>query len=181
MKIDNFDGGGGDFKDVEAGTHPARIVAVWDCGIQKPYSEDQAPKQALCIVYEVDEATEGGERLTITEPYNVTLGEKAKLRGPVLAALPDFPKRTAAQRAEFVTDDLLGAGVMITVSQKPSGKMKVSAVAPLPKGLTAHEDWGIPEAPFGLANWMIENQMSDTAAEKATANAAVAKDDNVPF
>ena len=181
LTIDNYnEEGGGDFKDIEAGTHAARIIGVFDAGWQKGFSEEDKPKHSCVLVYEVDEKTDDGKfRLTISEPYTATLrSDKAKLRGPVQAA---FPKLTEAQKTSFELSTLIGKGVLITVAQKPSGKMKVSQVAPLPKGMEAHEGWEECTEVFGLAKWMQEHQLTNEEAEELRKRAVVAASDDIPF
>lgn len=176
--------GGGDFKDVEVGSHVAVIVGVLDCGFQKPYQdkqEDRATHQCA-IVYEVDEKTEDGKfRLTITETYNVTLrSTKAKLRGPVLAA---FPGIKPAEALDLGT--LVGKSVLITVEEKANGKRKVAQVAPLAKGMSGHKGWEEVTEPFGLAKYLMDKAIGAEDAkvwnDRAKKLRENADSDDIPF
>ena len=165
FQVDNFDDTG-DFQNVSEDGHAAVISGIFDCGLQRPYSDDQPPRQACAIVFTVAEENDHGEKLTIQMPANVTLrSDKAKLRKVLLAAIPDFIKRTPEERKKFNAGELVGKNVFINVIHKEkddgSIRAKVESVSKLPSAMTPVEGWVEHTEPFGLASHMIENQLGD--------------------
>jgi hypothetical protein len=136
MGLKVTDDGGGDFKDVEPGTHPARCVRIIDLGTQHGEYEGKATvRKQILISWELPtELMDDGRPFMVSKFYTASLGEKANLRKDLEA----WRGRafTDEERAGFDVKSILGVASMLSVVAKPTGKgVKVGSVMKLPKGM----------------------------------------------
>jgi hypothetical protein len=154
---------------IEAGNHHGVCVAVIDLGTQ--YNETFNKEQLkVMITWElpdfpiVDENQElKGYRL-ISKEYTSSLSEKANLYADLISWRGrDF---TPEQLEGFNIKNVLGANCLVNVIHVTKGNKtyaNVSAVAKLPKGMTAKEatyklwydmDEGVENIPEGIPDWI---------------------------
>lgn len=141
---------GGDFENPEPGTYSAVCNKLIDVGTQEgEYQGKKTKRHQIIIGWELAEKTTKGEPFTVSGFYTVSLSDKSKLR-PMLEAW-----RGAAFSAEelegFQLSQILGKPCMISLVLNDKGKIKVSSISKLPKGMPAHT------AQTGLIDFDLEH------------------------
>lgn len=152
---------------IEAGNHHGVCVAVIDLGTQ--YNETFKKEQPkVMITWELPDfplEDVSGFRL-ISKEYTASLGEKANLYADLISWRGhDF---TPQELEGFNIKNVLGANCLVNVVHTTKGNKtyaNVSAVAKLPKGMTAKKatfqllydmDEGITPIPEGVPDWIQE-------------------------
>lgn len=133
------DNGGGDFEQPPVGTTVARCVKIIDIGTQKGEYQGKATSKRQCIVgWELpnDLMTEGdhaGKPFTVSKFYTASLGEKANLRKD----LQNWRGRefTDEELRGFDSKNIIGKACMLSLTQNDKGKVRVTGVIALPKGM----------------------------------------------
>jgi hypothetical protein len=139
-------GGGGDFKQVPAGSHLAVCNMVVDLGIQPGSGQYPEPKRQIMlrweipaerVEYEVNGVKKEGPQ-TISRTLTASMNEKATLR----KLLENWrgKKFSDEDAATFDVASVLGKACLLTVSETVKGDKvyaNVSGVGPLVRGMTA--------------------------------------------
>lgn len=133
------DNGGGDFEQPPVGTCAARCVKIIDIGTQKGEYQGKATSKRQCIIgWELpnDLMTEGeyaGKPFSVSKFYTASLGEKANLRKD----LQNWRGRefTEDELRGFDSKNILGKPCMLSLTQNDKGKVRVTGVMALPKGM----------------------------------------------
>lgn len=133
------DNGGGDFEQPPVGTHVARCVKIIDIGTQKGEYQGKATfKRQVIIGWELPNAliTEGdyaGKPFAVSKFYTTSLSEKANLRKD----LQNWRGRdfTPQELMGFDPRNILGKCCMVSLTENDKGKVRVTGVMALPKGL----------------------------------------------
>jgi hypothetical protein len=147
--------GGSDFKQVDAGTYPARCIAIIDLGTQhsewqgKPIARRQAMLQWE-LPTETIETKDGIKPMTVSKFYTVSLSEKSNLR-PDLEAWRGRAF-TPEELAGFDLNNVLDKPCMVSIIHNDKGKARVSSVAKLVKGMTVPNAFHAPFI-FSLDNF----------------------------
>ena len=133
------DSGGGDFEQPPVGTHPARCVRIIDIGTQKGEYQGKATfKRQVVIAWELSNElmTEGdyaGKPFMVSRFYTASLGEKANLRKDLVSWRgKEFSDQ---ELTGFDPRNILDKGCMVSLIENDKGKIRVSSVMALPKGL----------------------------------------------
>ena len=129
---------GGNYENPPTGMHNARCYRVIDLGTHEgEYQGQKNIKREVMIGWEIDELMSDGKRFTVSGFYTASLNEKAKLR----AMLTSWRGKafTEAELDGFDLENVLGAPCMVNLVANDKGKVVVSSVSPLPKGMTAIE------------------------------------------
>jgi hypothetical protein len=149
------DSGGGDFKQAPTGNHVARCIKLIDLGTQHgEYQGQPNTRNQVLVTWELcNEMMEDGKPFTVSHFYTNSLNEKATLR----AHLEAWRGRqfTEAECKSFDLMNILGKPCMVTIILNDKGKAKVSAVAGMPKGMTAPEQIN-PSSAFWIEEWNEE-------------------------
>ena len=131
---------GGDFEQVEPGSYAAVCYKIVDIGTQEgEYQGVKNARRQVIIGWELDELMTTGERagkpFVVSKFYTQSLGEKANLRHDLAGWRGrDF---TPEELAGFDAKNILGKSCMLSLTLTDKGKIKVSGVSKLPKGMTA--------------------------------------------
>lgn len=138
MPLNVSDSGGGDFKQVEQGTHCAVCNMVVDLGLQETfygvkqqvYIRWELPNERL--EYEKDGVKHEGP-MSIGSFYTASLSEKANLRRD----LEGWRGRafTEDELSGFDVFQVLGTHCQLNVKHNENGKARVYGVAAWPKGM----------------------------------------------
>jgi len=133
------DSGGGDFKQVDPGTYPARCIAIIDLGTQdSEYQGQKRKRRQAMLVWELPtemmETKDGEKPMTVSKFYTVSLSEKSNLR-PDLEAWRGRAF-TPEELAGFDLNNVLDKPCMVSVTHNEKGKARVSSVAKLVKGMS---------------------------------------------
>jgi len=128
---------GTSFENPEPGSYSAVCNKLIDLGTQEgEYQGVKNKRHQIIIGWELAEKNSKGEPFTVSGFYTVSLADKSKLR-PMLEAW-----RGAAFTAEelegFQLSCILGKPCMISLVLNDKGKIKVSSVSKLPKGMPAY-------------------------------------------
>lgn len=131
--------GGGDFKQVEPGTYPARCISIIDLGTQHgEYQGKPTVRRQAMLVWElpteVMETKDGEKPMTVSKFYTVSLSEKSNLR-PDLEAWRGRAF-TAEELLGFDLNNVLDKPCMVSITHNANGKARVSSVAKLVKGMS---------------------------------------------
>ena len=134
------DSGGGDFEQPPVGTHVARCIKIIDIGTQKGEYQGQATSKRQCIIgWELPSEllTKGefaGKPFTVSKFYTSSLSEKANLRKD----LANWRGRdfTEQELAGFDAKNILDKCCMVSLTTNDKGKIRVTGVMALPKGMT---------------------------------------------
>lgn len=130
------DNGGGDFEQPEAGSYGATCYKIIDIGTQTgEYQGKQNSARKVIIGWQLDEPMKDGRAFVTASFYTASLNEKATLR-----------KHLAAWRGRDFTEDelkgfdirkLMGAPCLLSLTKNDKGKVKVTGISKLPKGMNA--------------------------------------------
>lgn len=126
---------GSDFKSVEAGTHVARCVSLIGIGThEREWQGKKRLSSELVITWELPfELMDDGRPFVISAFYTRSLSDKANLRH----ALKNWRGRdfTADELRAFELRNVLDKGCQVVCSENENGKVRVTSVAGLPKGM----------------------------------------------
>lgn len=133
------DNGGGDFEQPPVGTCVARCIKIIDIGTQKGEYQGKATSKRQCIVgWELpndcmSEGEHAGKPFNVSKFYTASLGEKANLRKD----LQNWRGRefTEDELRGFESKNILGKACMLSLTQNDKGKVRVTGVMALPKGM----------------------------------------------
>ena len=134
------DTGGGDFEQPEPGTYAAICYRIIDLGTQ--YGEYQGvpnEKEQTLISFELNElmttGDSAGKPFVVSKFYTTSLGKKANLRRD----LESWRGRafTDEELAGFDPKNILGKSCMLSLTMTDKGKIKISTISKLPKGMNA--------------------------------------------
>lgn len=191
----NDGGNGGNFAQPEAGSYAARCYRVIDLGTQTSEYQGKTTTKRQCVIgWELSELMDDGRPFTVSKFYTSSLNEKATLR-----------KDLEAWRGRAFTDDelagfdaknVIGATCLVSLAPGQTGKLKVTTVTKLPKGMVAPEPVNEPlifdlddynEAAFALVGKGLqaiiakspEYMMLTQGAPRAAATLNVEED--IPF
>lgn len=131
---------GSNFKEVPAGSYPARCVRVIGLGTHhEEYNGKPKTRTQVLVSWElptelIEDGDHAGEPYMLSKFYTASIGEKATLRKDLISWRGrDF---TPEELKGFQLGNILGKVCLLTVSHSDKGKAKVSAVSAMPKGLT---------------------------------------------
>lgn len=126
---------GNDFKSVDAGTHVARCISIIGIGThEREWQGTKRLSSELVITWELPfEKMDDGRPFTISCFYTRSLSEKANLRH----ALKNWRGRdfTPEELRAFDLKNVLDKGCQVVCAENDKGKVRVTSVAGLPKGL----------------------------------------------
>lgn len=133
------DTGNGDFKQPPTGTHVSRCIRLIDLGTQHgEYQGQPNVRNQVLVTWELcNEFMDDGKPFIVSHFYTNSLNEKATLR----AHLEAWRGRQFSEEEikKFDLMNIIGKPCMVTLIANDKGKSKVSAVAAMPKGITAPE------------------------------------------
>src|SRR3990167_5131511 len=137
------DHGGGDFEQPPVGTHVARCIKVIDIGTQKSEYQGQANIRRQCIIgFElpnelISEGDYKGKPFVVSKFYTASLNEKANLRKD----LENWRGRAFSEQEllGFESKNILGKSCMLSLTLNDKGKVRVTGVMALPKGMQVPE------------------------------------------
>lgn len=129
----------GNFTPAPAGTHVARCIKILDLGTQKEeWQGDASFKQKVLVAWElptelIQDGEKAGQPFVVSKFYTQSLSEKANLRKD----LETWRNRpfTATELEGFDAKNILGKPCLLTIVHTDKGKVKVSAVTSVPKGM----------------------------------------------
>jgi hypothetical protein len=128
------DNGSGDFEQPEAGSYGATCYKLIDLGTQtSEYQGKPIVRRQVLLGWELDEKMTDGRPFTVSQFYTASLNEKAKLR----AHLEGWRGKsfTPEELEGFDSKNLLGKTCLISLAKNDKGRVKVSSVAKVPKGM----------------------------------------------
>lgn len=133
------DNGGGDFEQPPVGTHVARCVKIIDIGTQKGEYQGKATfKRQVIIGWELpntlmSDGEYAGKPFAVSKFYTASLSEKANLRKD----LQNWRGRdfTPQELMGFDPRNILGKCCMVSLTENDKGKIRVTGVMALPKGM----------------------------------------------
>jgi len=188
-----------EFKKLDAGSYPSKLVALVDLGTQRSEFEGEIKEQKkIRLLFEVNEQKEDGSNFTIKKDFTLSLDESAGLR----KFLQTWRGKTftAEELKGFDIAKLLGANALLSIVEKESKNGKVystlDTASILPKGMTAFEN---KIEPFFFlisekSNWekldkwtqetILQSKEGLASGLKLTEQASEAKqesDDDLPF
>ncbi len=134
------DSGGGDFEQPPVGTHVARCIKMIDIGTQQGEYQGKATyKRQVIIGWELpnDLMTEGeyqGKPFIVSKFYTASLSEKSNLRKD----LSNWRGRdfTEQELMGFDSKNILGKTCMVSLTTNDKGKVRITGVMAIPKGMT---------------------------------------------
>lgn len=142
---------GSTFEAAPAGAHAAILYKIVDIGTQKgEYNGEETIRRQVIYTWELPhELMADGRPFTVSKFYTKSLGDQANLTKDLTAWLGSKPDPKT-----FDDQALLGkACQVIVVANKDTGKVKVTNVAPLPKGLTVPDKTHNDIVVFDLENF----------------------------
>ena len=130
------DNGGGDFENPEPGSYAATCYKIIDIGTQtSEYQGKTNSRRQVILGWELDEAMSDGRPFVVSKFYTASLSEKANLRHDLAGWRGrDF---TPEELGGFSPRNILGKSCLVTLTKNDKGKIRVTGVAKLPKGMTA--------------------------------------------
>lgn len=125
---------GGSFEQPEPGTYAAVCYKVLDIGTQESeYQGQKTVRRQVIIGWEISEKMSDGRPFVVSKFYTQSLNEKATLRHDLAGWRGrDF---TPDELAGFDAKNILGKPCMLSLTLSDKGRIKVSSVAKLPKGM----------------------------------------------
>jgi hypothetical protein len=137
------DSGNGTFEQPPVGTELARCIKIIDIGTQRgEYQGKVSIKRQVIIGWELPNAlmTEGeyaGKPFTVSKFYTASLNEKANLR----ADLANWRGRdfTPEELGGFDAKNILSKTCMLSLTENDKGKVRVTGVMAIPKGMQVPE------------------------------------------
>ena len=188
---------GGDFKQAETGTHPARCYMILDLGHQRnEYQGEVSVRHQVLVAWELpSQLMDDGRPVSISKFYTLSLHEKSNLGKD----LTSWRGRafTEDEKSGFDISKLIGVPAMLSIIEH-NGKSKVGSVMGMPKGMPSADAINDPilfdmecflngdrsvfdNLSEGLQG-IINKAQEITAPVKQTENPAPADfDDDIPF
>jgi hypothetical protein len=127
---------GDKFENAPTGTHLARCIGLIDIGTHRSeWKGQEIRRRQVIIKWELpSEFREDGQPFVVSEFYTRSLSEKAHLRH----ALVNWRGRdfTPQELQGFDLKNILQQPCQVSITAKDNGKIKVSGVAGVPKGVT---------------------------------------------
>ena len=128
--------GAGSFENPEPGSYAAVCNQVIDLGTQEgEYQGNKIKRRQVIIGWELTEKNSKGEPFRVSSFYTASLSEKSKLR-PMLESWRGVAL-TAEELDGFSLSKLLGQPCLVSLILNDKGRIKVSSVSKLPKGMPA--------------------------------------------
>lgn len=124
---------GGDYEKCPIGAHPGWCISVIDLGTQN--SPVYGAKRKVWIMFETPgQRMSDGRPFGVSSFYTASLNEKSNLRHD----LESWRGRAfSKQELEgFDLKNILGKSCLINVIHNEKGKVEISGIMPLPKGIT---------------------------------------------
>lgn len=126
---------GSDFESAPTGTHLARCIGLIGIGTrEKEWQGKSRLSNEIIVTWELpNETMKDGRPFTVSQFYTRSLADKANLRH----ALKNWRGRdfTLEELQAFELKNVLDKGCQVVCSAKDNGKVYVTAVAGLPKGV----------------------------------------------
>jgi len=130
---------GGNFENAPTGTHIARCIGLTGIGThESEYQGQKRLRSQIVIMWELPhENRQDGQPFIVSQWYTRSLSEKANLR----QALVNWRGRdfTSEELQAFELRNVLGKGCQVVLSENEKGKVKVTGVAGMPKGVELPE------------------------------------------
>ena len=132
------DSGGGDFENPDPGSYAGVCYKIIDIGTQtSEYQGKTKSRRQVIIGWELDELMSDGRPFVVSKFYTASLSEKANLRHDLAAWRGrDF---TPEELQGFSPRNILGKSCLVQLTKNDKGKVRVTGVAKLPKGMNAPE------------------------------------------
>jgi hypothetical protein len=129
----------GSFENAPTGTHIARCVGLIGIGThESEYNGQTRMRNTIIATWELPhELMSDGRPFTISQWYTRSLSDKANLRQDLVNWRGrDF---TSQELNEFDLRNVLDKGCQVVVSENDKGRVKVTGIAGLPKGIELPE------------------------------------------
>lgn len=127
---------GGDLEQPEAGSYAAMCFKMIDLGTQEgEYKGAPISRRQMVVSWEITEKMSDGKPFIMSRFYTSSLNEKANLRKD-LEAWRGQPF-TEVELDGFNPKILLGTSCLLSLTKNEKGKVRVSSVSKLPKGMVA--------------------------------------------
>jgi hypothetical protein len=166
----------GSFQIPSEGPHQAVCVDVVDIGLQPGY-EGKGLVHKIVLVFQVDEESDKGERLTLESWLTLSMNEKSNLRKLIEAWRGKaFGKDEAGV---FDIETVIGANAQINVQHYESNgktRAKIASIMPILKGMEKMK-------PAGYKRREYKTQVADAPGKQGTVAkvSGFQQDDEVPF
>jgi hypothetical protein len=131
---------GGSFEQPEPGTYAAVCYKILDIGTQEgEYQGQKTIRRQVIIGWELTEkmttGDNAGKPFVVSKFYTQSLNDKATLRHDLAGWRGrDF---TPEELAGFDAKNIIGKSCMLSITLSDKGKIKVSSVVKLPRGMEA--------------------------------------------
>jgi len=127
---------GGGFENPEPGTYAAVCYKILDIGTQEgEYQGQKTIRRQVIIGWELSEKMSDGRPFVVSKFYTQSLSDKATLRHDLAGWRGrDF---TPDELAGFDARNIIGKPCMLSLTLSDKGRIKVSSVAKMPKGMAA--------------------------------------------
>lgn len=126
---------GGNFENAPTGTHIARCIGLTGIGThESEWKGQKRLRTQIVVTWELPhENRQDGQPFIVTQWYTRSLSEKANLRQDLVNWRGrDF---TPAELQAFELRDVLDKGCQVVLSETDKGKVRVTGVAGMPKGV----------------------------------------------
>lgn len=127
------------FENAPTGTHLARCIGLTDVGTHaSEWKGNPIRRRQILVKWELPmEKRNDGQPFVVSNFYTLSLSEKANLRADLINWRGrDF---TRQELEGFDLKNILDVGCQVTITEKENGKIKVSGVTGLPKGVDLPE------------------------------------------
>lgn len=127
------------FENAPAGTHLARCIGLIDVGTHtSEWKGNPIRRRQMILKWELPlELRKDEQPFVVSEFYTMSLSEKANLRKDLVNWRgKEF---TQKELEGFDLRNILGVGCQVTITEKENGKIKVTGVTGLPKGVDLPE------------------------------------------
>lgn len=130
-------GSGGERKRVPDGTHFGRLVQVIGLGVQSSPFPDAEDAYKILLTFEVpSETSDSGAPLLVSKEVKFSQHVKSSLNLIGTALLGGTKEATDTMSKGIDLKELLGEAAVLTVGSTKNGGAKITAVSPVPKGVT---------------------------------------------
>lgn len=150
---------GGNFKPHPEGIHPAICVDVVDLGMQEQTFQGQTKIVQKCkIIFETEQETDEGVKMTISKNFTLSLHPKASLN----KFLSKWRGKDIGEGENIDLEKLIGvcATLVIAENQNPAtGKRytSIDAISKPTKKIVASGNYNAAETRKRLAEWAAKN------------------------
>ena len=157
------DTGGGDYEYPEVGTYIATCRQIIDLGTQEnDYQGAKTYPHQILMGWELNENMSDGRPFVVSKFYTASLNEKANFRKDLISWRGrDF---TQEELGGFDPRNILGAPCMLTLTTNEKGKIKVSSVAKIVKGMSPPPLVN-PKVYFSLQHGEYDQQQFEALSE----------------